>query len=136
LLVDLATSGPACSMWWSQIPLACSAVVLPACSSVLFFCSSCSSVFVLLCLFFCVCSSALFVLLRSSHWCCSVIGCWRWVSACMCEGSALTRLTPHTTKSIVRQCPTLPPSSAGSTIGAGGLSFRVRKGGPGVSPPL
>jgi hypothetical protein len=28
----------------------------------------------------------------------------------------------------VRRCPTLPPSFAGSTIGAGGLSFRVRNG--------
>ena len=28
----------------------------------------------------------------------------------------------------VRRCPTLPPSLVGSTIGAGGLSFRVRNG--------
>ena len=32
------------------------------------------------------------------------------------------------TVGCVRRCPTLPPSLAGSTIGAGGLSFRVRNG--------
>ena len=35
-----------------------------------------------------------------------------------------------------RRCPTLPHPGGCSTIGAGSLSFRVRKGRPGVSLPL
>ena len=29
---------------------------------------------------------------------------------------------------VVRRCPALPPGLPGSTLGAGGLSFRVRNG--------